>query len=107
MQDKKLLIKTEDTLMELGVKSSRVGFIYICDAMQILKKSPKTRTIDLYMTIANEECTTWAGVERAIRCAIETIKDDTLTEYFGKNFEKTNTNFLKTLAIKIRREMEE
>ena len=118
--------KIEDTeseissmLHSLGIPSHILGYQYIREGILLIYKNNKIVTLvtkDIYPEIANRFNTTTSRVERAIRHAIEIswIRGDLklMEKLFGNSidFEKskpTNSEFLTTLADRLRLEKKE
>lgn len=104
-------------LHTLGMPSHIKGYSYIRDGISLLYKKPSILgaiTKELYPEIANKYGTTSSRVERAIRHAIEVSWSrgdiDAMDNIFGNSVDfdrakPTNSEFIATLADKIRLDM--
>lgn len=109
-------IKITNLLHSLGIPSHIKGYSYIRDGVEMMYKDSNligAVTKSLYPTIASHYDTTSSRVERAIRHAIEVswIRGDysLMESIFGNSVDSysdkpTNSEFLATLADKIRLE---
>lgn len=104
----------ENVLISMGMPISIKGFQYIVDSMEYFDNNDVENikiTKDLYPDIAKKRKTTSQRVERAIRHALERVreldcKQEIVRHYFGFNLS-TNYNSLKMFYIILKREMEE
>lgn len=106
-------------LHELGVPSHIKGYTYIREGISLIFNDPslsKAITKELYPTIATKYDTTMSRVERAIRHAIEVSWNranwELMEEIFGYSVDidkakATNSEFIVTLADKLRLEFHE
>lgn len=110
--------RTEDLLLSLGGCAPHMsGFRYLVDITEIVAKDPGSinkLTRYIYPTVAAKNNTTERCVERAIRYAIESIYLNSDVAYLESIFgniasmdsgKPTNSAFIATLALKIRREL--
>jgi two-component system response regulator (stage 0 sporulation protein A) len=98
-------------LTDLGIYSKTKGFFFLIEAIDIYAKSNEKLlkiTEDIYPVIAVKYKTTQANVERSIRYTIDTLYNETPTEYylsvFGdpkKRRKPTNMEFIATTAYEL------
>lgn len=93
--------KTEEYLLDFGIKPNIKGFFYICDAVDIIIADNGIRTGELYEEIAMRRETTNSKVERAIRHAFQKIDFERETTRMFFTERSCNGAMLKTLALKI------
>ena len=106
-------------LHELGVPSHIKGYLYIKEGINLIFSNPlmaNAITKELYPSIAKKYETTNSRVERAIRHAIEVSWNrgnwELMEEIFGHSVDidkakATNSEFIVTLADKLRLEFHE
>ena len=73
-------------LRKLGFKPNLSGYVYIMEAVNILKKSKKRiRIMDVYEKIGKNHKMTENSIERAIRYSINiAYQDETLKKFYNK-----------------------
>lgn len=110
--------RTEDLLLSLGGCAPNLsGFRYLVDITEIVVKDPGSinkLTRSVYPAVAAKNNTTECSVDRAIRHAIGSIYLNSDVDYLESIFgniasmdsgKPTNSAFIATLALKIRREL--
>ena len=109
----------QEMLLSIGIPPNIYGYAYITYAVELLIKDSEYQhyvTKGLYVDIAKKYHTTPSRVERAIRHAIEVAwsrgKMDTIDSLFGYTVSNgkgkpTNSEFIVTLADKLRLEFHE
>ena len=101
---------TEDALVSINISPDLNGFVYICDAVDIVVNDGRIPTVGLYSRIAEKNDTTPSRVERSIRHAFENAYKSAVLEdihkWIGAYEKPTNSSSIYTLAIKVRRELE-
>ena len=107
------LAEISQTLCELGMPASLLGYQYFRFAIHTAIRNPeilRAITKELYPQVAREFCTTTAGVERAMRHAVEVVWGrgdmEILEKYFGYTVDPnrgkpTNSEFISQIADKL------
>ena len=111
-------VSTEDALLSLGgIAPNLLGFGYIVDAVDLVVNDPrriKTFTAAVYPVVAEHNGSTSARVERNIRNVIDLIylvsDSEALNDLVGNiaapcKGKPTNSAFIATLALKVKRNL--
>lgn len=94
--------KTQDTLLQLGVKPCNKGFKYLSDSIQILECDPTylDKVTALYYKVANMNDSTPSNIERAIRHSLSNLKGDMVYKIIPTcNEHYTNKEFLTYMMM--------
>ena len=99
--------KTQNILLQLGIKPCNKGFKYLSDSIQILECDPTylNKVTALYYKIANMNDSTPSNVERAIRHSLSNLKGDMVYKIIPIcNGHCTNKEFLAYLLMYLNKE---
>lgn len=99
----------EETLIKCGMPVGLKGFQYIPEACAVLAEEPNIKITVMYEVVAKRVNSTPSRVERAIRHAFQRgykLGNKAVYESCLGNV-RTNSNCLKMLLWKVKREMEE
>lgn len=96
--------RTEDKLLELGITPNLGGFYCICEAVELIRKEPRTKTVEIYKKVGEKLGIGADSVDRRIRVAAS--KADKNLIGLGNRKEIKNSEFLFTLYVILRREHE-
>lgn len=101
--------KIFNTFMKLGFPAHIQGFDDAMMAVELILSDPvkySAVTRELYPTVDKIQNTTPSKVERHIRTAIQHMLDkgnfDYIEEFFGTNYALTNSQFLFSVAKRIK-----
>lgn len=90
----------EDLLVDMGIRISRIGFLYLVDAVLIYDRNMRLYE-DVYAKIAESRNVSVATVERAIRSALKSAI------FFPSEISKTNGDSIAYLSLVADRIMED
>lgn len=95
---------TERILLELGIRPNLKGFLYICEAVEIINNNPKCMLYEIYEVISKKFDCTANSIGVAIAKAYKKAEPYSYPELTRGN--PTSSEFLYTLALIVRRETE-
>lgn len=95
-------------LKALAVPVATTGYIFIKDALDIIKQDPlavSSLCKAVYISIAEKHDTKWHRVERCIMYAVEKAANQQTSKFieiFGPGWRPANGEFLATVAEELR-----
>lgn len=105
--------KITNTMLDIGLDASLIGFNYIADAMCMFFEDPMLiyeKKMNLYMHIAERVNKSYVSIERSMRYTFNEFFNRVPEEQYIKYFpmkKHTTSNCLLTLYLRIKNEIGE